>query len=416
MTSIAYGALWLFVFSMPWETMLVLPGIGLANRAFGMAAAGLSVLAVIMSGRFRKLHAFFIAGLLFLIWAGLGLFLYHSGERLPHKFWTFAQLLLFAWMVWQLAPSRKAQVGLMLAYILGCYVAAFDTILLLRSAAAITKRLAAGGGDSNDFAMTLALAIPMAWHIGMTDRRAWIRLLCRGYLPVALVALGLSGSRGGMIASMVGLLIVPLSMHNLSPGKLVTAIVVLGASGALAIAYTPETMIERLGTAGSEVASGGLSGRLKLWKAGLRVYEERPIFGYGSGYFKNAITPILGTASQVAHNSYISLLVEEGIVGWLLYMTMLAMVFINVMALPPPERRFGLVLLATLMTAMLPLTWEDRRPTWFVMASLLGFACSHRIPGPAPVRGQVEPEIAYAGSRPRGRPAEPALGVRGPAR
>ncbi len=32
MTRIAYGALWLFVFSMPWETMLIIPGVGLASR------------------------------------------------------------------------------------------------------------------------------------------------------------------------------------------------------------------------------------------------------------------------------------------------------------------------------------------------------------------------------------------------
>ena len=44
--------------------------------------------------------------------------------------------------------------------------------------------------------------------------------------------------------------------------------------------------------------------------------------GYGTGLFKGAITPKLGGAAQVAHNSYISVLVEQGIVGFLLYMTM----------------------------------------------------------------------------------------------
>jgi O-antigen ligase len=291
-------------------------------------------------------------------------------------------------------------------------VAAFDTILLFRHAAEITKRFAAGGGDANDFAMTLALAIPMAWYIGSVHERGWVRLICRGYLPVAIVALGLSGSRGGMIATMVALLIVPLSMHHLTPGKLVTAIVMLGLSGALAIAYTPETLIERLGSTGTEVTTGGLSGRLKLWKAGLQAYEEHPIMGYGSGYFKSAITPILGTASQVAHNSYISLLVEHGIVGWTLYMSMLVMVFLAVMAQPPPERRFGLVLLACLMTAMLPLTWEDRRPTWFVLSTLLGFCCAARVRGAGPGRPQQQPAVVHAAPRVGARPPEPVVGAR----
>jgi O-antigen ligase len=245
----------------------------------------------------------------------------------------------------------------------------------------------------------------------MVNERAWVRMVCRGYLPVAIVALGLSGSRGGMIATMIALLIVPLSMQNLTPGKLVTAIAMLGVSGGLAIAYTPETLIERLGSTGTEVTSGGLSGRLKLWKAGLRAYEEHPVFGYGSGYFKTAITPILGTASQVAHNSYISILVEQGVVGWTLYMSMLLMVFLAVMAQPPPERRFGLVLLATLLTAMLPLTWEDRRPTWFVLSSLLGFACAYRGRVPAGSRQQPQTVVTHAGPWTGGRPG-PVVGAR----
>jgi O-antigen ligase len=180
----------------------------------------------------------------------------------------------------------------------------------------------------------------------------------------------------------------------------------------LAVAYTPETLMQRLATTGTEVTEGGLSGRLKLWKAGLRAFEEKPVIGYGTGNFKGAITPILGTASQVAHNSYISLLVEQGVVGWALYMSMLIMVFLAVMALPPPERRFGLILLATLGTAMLPLTWEDHRPAWFVMAALLGFAKSSRGMPMGMWRSHSQSDLAPSASRPTARPAGPMVGVR----
>ncbi len=377
-----------------------------------MVAAGLAMIAVLISGRFRRLHLFHVAAVLFLLWAACGLFLGHTGERLPHKFWTYVQLLLFIWMVWELAPSRRAQLGLMLAFVLGCYVSVFDTIQLYRNTAELLNRYAVGGGDSNDAAMTLALAIPMAWYIGSVHQHPVIRLVCRAYLPVAIVALGLTGSRGGMIATMVALLIVPLSIHTLSPAKLVSAILVLGLSGALAIAYTPETLMQRLATTGTEVTEGGLSGRLKLWKAGLRAFEEEPVMGYGTGYFKNAITPILGTASQVAHNSYISLLVEQGVVGWLLYMSMMALVFLNVMALPPPERRFGLILFATLATAMLPLTWEDRRAAWFVMSALLGFATAYRAMPRGVWSPQSHPGVAHAAPHLAGRPGAPIVGAR----
>jgi hypothetical protein len=88
---------------------------------------------------------------------------------------------------------------------------------------------------------------------------------------------------------------------------------------------------------------------------------------------------------------------------------MLVMVIFAVLAQPPPERRFGLILIATLMTAMLPLTWEDRRPTWFVMSTLLGFACAARVKGPW--RPQQQPAVVHAGPR-VGRPPVPVVGAR----
>ncbi|HVD33697.1 MAG TPA: hypothetical protein VNC19_08985, partial [Gemmatimonadales bacterium] len=71
---------------------------------------------------------------------------------------------------------------------------------------------------------------------------------------------------------------------------------------------------------------------------------------------------------------FVSVLVEEGLVGFLLYLSMLIAVFRAILRLPPLERRFGLVVFATLIVAMLPLTWEDRKVVWVILASLLGLA------------------------------------------
>ena len=110
-------------------------------------------------------------------------------------------------MIWELAPSRTRVLGLMLAYVLGCLRRRVRTPSWCSGRRRrITKRFAAGGGDSNDLAMTLALALPMAWYLGIVYREPLLRWICRGYLPVAAVALGLTGSRGGMLATMVALL------------------------------------------------------------------------------------------------------------------------------------------------------------------------------------------------------------------
>lgn len=374
MVSLMYPFLWIFVFSLPWERILLLPGIAIVSRVTGGLAVGFALLTVVLSGRFRRWHAFHVWALLFWLWAGACFLVYHSGDRLPAKYWTYGQLLLVLWMVWELAATEARVRGLFVAYVAGAYVAAFDTLLLFREQADAMRRFAAGGADPNDMAMVLALAIPMAWHLGSSAPSAVVRWLGRAYLPVGVLTIGLTGSRGGMIAATVALLVVPLSMTKLTPGRMISAMIMLVAAGALAVAYVPETTIERLATIGTEVEGGRIGGRGKLWRAGLEAYGQRPITGFGTGHFKSAITPILGPAAQVAHNSFISVLVEQGIVGFTLYMGMLVAVFRSAMKLRGLERRFALVLLATLGTTMLPLTWEDRRVVWATLAMLAGYA------------------------------------------
>jgi O-antigen ligase len=191
---------------------------------------------------------------------------------------------------------------------------------------------------------------------------------------VGLVAIGLTGSRGGMVATMVSLLIVPLTVTKLSPAKRAVMFALLCVAGTLAVSYIPDTLVQRFASTSTEVEDLRFGGRFKMWVAGIRAATQKPIMGYGTSGFKTAIRPILGDATQVAHNSYISVLVEEGLVGLCLFAGMLIAVFLSLLNLPPVERRFGLVLQATLCVTMLPLTWEDNKAVWVVLAMLLGLS------------------------------------------
>jgi O-antigen ligase len=381
MISLAYIALWIFVFSVPWERIIVLPGLSIISRTAGALALGSALLAVVISGSVRRWHGLHIAALFFVIWAGFSLLALHIGG-IPQKYWTYVQLFAMMWMIWELAPSEQRLVGLLTAYLSGAYVAAFATIFVYLTRAGAMRRWSAGGADPNDLAMSLALGLPVAWYLGMTSPRPLLRWVYRAYLPIALVVIGLTGSRGGLVATMVALLIVPLTMTKLSPGRLVAAIVILGVSGALAVTYVPETLFERFASTGTEVEDMRFGGRFKLWIAGLHAFTQRPVMGYGTAGFIGAITPELGRLSQVAHNSFLSVLVENGTVGLLLYLMFFVAVFLSILKLRSLKRRFALVLLATLMVAMLPLTWEDHKIVWFMLAALVGLS---QVTG-APVR------------------------------
>ena len=412
MKSIAYAALWLFVFVLPWEGVVRVNNMAIMSRATGILAMGCTVFAVLSSGRLRRWNALHVAALLFVLIAGFELLVYHSGTRLPDKFYTYVQLFLMIWMIWELAPSRNQVLGLLCAYVLGAYLASFQTLLVFRQTGGGLRRYAAGGVDPNDLAMTLSLALPMAWYLSNSYRKPLLRWICRLYLPVAVVAIGLTGSRGGMLAGIVALTIVPLSMTRLSPSRLVITIAMLFLSGALAIAYVPEKIVERLATTSTEVEGLRVGGRFKLWKAGIRALPENPLLGYGTSGFIRAISPQMGSASQVAHNSFVSVLVEQGLIGLMLFLLMFAAAYRGVRRLPLLERRFGLVLMATLVVTMSPLTWEAKKAVWFVLAVLVGFSQALKAMPADRLASRIRPGPIPVGSSTARRPVGPAAAWR----
>lgn len=408
MISLAYAALWAFIFAIPWEDIVFISGLGTLTKILGGLALGFALFAPVLTGRLRRWHLFHVAALVFVITsAGVLLFL-HRGERLPHKFWTYVQLFTVLWMIWELAPSARRVLGLLMAYVLGAYVAAFGTINAYLRGAGSVRRFTAGG-DANDLAMILVVALPMAWYLGMTYRRPLLRWACRAYLPVGVFAVGLTGSRGGMLTGIVALMIVPLTMTKLSPARLTTAIAMLVIAGALAVAYVPDRIVQRLATTGTEVEDLNLGGRFRVWKAGARVFTQRPLLGYGTGSFRAVVAQQLGEV-KAAHNSFLSVLVEQGMVGFLLYSMLFLSVFLEVLHLPLLERRFALVLLATLVVAMLPLTSEDAKRVWFVLAALLGLSRA-QVVGMARAARQPRPPQPAPTARPRraARPLEPVI-------
>src|SRR5205823_736208 len=128
-------------------------------------------------------------------------------------------------LFWEFARERSDQDRLMLAYCLGALVAIaqvaynfsagveyYDasTVSTVREFTRLNhSRYAVSGFDPNDCGVTLALGIPMAWHLFVNGRGA-VRLIA-AYVPAACIAILLTASRGAFLSMVVALLIVPLA-------------------------------------------------------------------------------------------------------------------------------------------------------------------------------------------------------------
>ena len=89
----------------------------------------------------------------------------------------------------------------------------------------------------------------------------------------------------------------------------------------------PLSSFQRLGTTGTEVTQGDLNGRTEQWRQGIRAFMEHPVQGVGTDMYRS-----VNTLNKVAHNSYLSVLVEEGLIGFVMFASILAIVALRVRA------------------------------------------------------------------------------------
>ena len=404
---LAFGLLWLFVFSNPWERLLIASG-ATYNHLIGIVALVITVLLVMARRRlrpWRRAHWFMVA---FLGWATLSLFWTPDFPMSLAVVVIYLQLGAQAWLLWELAPTEEAQTSLLVAYVLGTAVSALAILSTVRAGLTTTQlyggeRYAMGGTDPNELGLTLALSLPMSWYLltrRHAGRRPWWTAGYLGLFFLALVGVLLTASRGAVLATLAALLIVPLSLSRLSPGRRLA--LVLGLLGvACAVRFlVPQGPWQRLVTTYTSVREMQLSGREEIWPLGIQMFWEHPFFGVGTGAFAAAIEEIYYRA-VLAHNTFLSILVENGLVGFALFTGLMIALVSRLRRLPVARRNLWAVLLLTWAIGVFGLTWLARKPTWLLFGLLAAQATPARREAPA-AAGELAPPASEtaAGEQP----------------
>ncbi len=402
MSKVAFALLWCFAFVIPWEEVVYLPMFGSVPRLVGVVACTVGGLYVLARGTVRPLSSFHVLAALFVLWTGMSGFWSIDPEATRVRFVTYVQLAVLAWLIWELASAPGRQRALLQAYVLGAGIGALGIIHSYLSGAALDPQAARFSGlnaNPNELGLTLVVGIPIAWclAIGQPHRRnAWMWHL---YLPLAITAVFLTASRGAFVAAVVALLIIPWTLRYL---RLRTTVVLCGlaiGSVALAGSLAPEASLQRIRTTPSDMAAGSFGGRGVIWKSGLQVVQEHPLVGVGAGAFGAAVEPMLRTP-WTAHTTFLAILAEEGVVGLVLFLAMVATTVTPLARLPNLQMKLAVVLLAVLAVGSLSIAWDYHKQLWLVLGLLaVQVAPQVALRVAAPAAGRMGGKPPEAGSR-----------------
>jgi probable O-glycosylation ligase (exosortase A-associated) len=173
--------------------------------------------------------------------------------------------------------------------------------------------------DNNDFSLALSMAVPMLFYLGWTERKPEIRKVFFFSLPLTVITVGLTRSRGGFlsVAAAIGMLVLR-SRHRLN-GILVGCLVAVAAFFA-----APQDYKERLMTILEPSREGSANSRLRAWGIASRMALDNPVLGVGMYKFRQHYRQYHpnfqpGEDVIVAHSSYFQIWAECGTPALLLY-------------------------------------------------------------------------------------------------
>lgn len=178
--------------------------------------------------------------------------------------------------------------------------------------------------DNNDFSLALAMAVPMLWNIGMSERRMVLRRAFLMMVPLTAFTVLLTHSRGGLLSLMgaVGVLV----WRSRYRSRAIALSVVLGLA---AIPLLPEDMRERFTSIADYENDGSANARFRSWAVAVKMATSNPFLGVGMSNFRGSYlryqdnpTPaeLAGQDIFVAHNSYLQIWAETGTPALILYL------------------------------------------------------------------------------------------------
>lgn len=366
MRRVTYGLAVVLIFMVPWEDSITLVTLGSLVRVVGLLCAGFWLITILLDGRFRKPHLFHVLTILFFLWNLVSVFWSPNTEATIQRMKTYSQIILIMLIYWEVFQEPENLKAGIQAFVFGAYVLITSTIYnFIRGNVAVEYegRFSATGVNAVDLALILMIGLPIAMHLGFTAEQnkkgSLLKIVNFTYIPLAIFAIILTGSRTSLIA------IIPFGFYLIGTRQIkfnhkVLIIGILFVSLLALLPFVPQSVTTRLGSLGASVEAKDLGGRVGLWLQSINILSKHPLLGLGSGALDSAI-------GSAAHNTFISVVTETGIIGLVFFIIILAIVFIQALSIPNENSKHWVAIYLIWIIGVFSLSWEFRKLTWLFL-------------------------------------------------
>ncbi len=197
-------------------------------------------------------------------------------------------------------------------------------------------------GDNNHFAIVMTMVIPLLGHLSKFSANRNVKLGLFGMIPLTVLAVIATQSRGGFIAlAVVGLWYVLTSKR-----KHIGIIAVL-VCGGLVMGFASDDWVARIQTINTAKEDSSLQQRIGAWQVNTAIALQNPIFGGGPlvsevgtmwslfrdapgllGFLPMDLNGLPGRGRAV-HSIFFQAMGDLGFVGFILFLVILGNAFIT---------------------------------------------------------------------------------------
>lgn len=353
----------LMIFLIPWGEGLY---DGLA-KVVAMPTLALTLLMVVLHGSHRDFSAFNLFALLLAFWYLVGIWWTPAMSWGPEILRTYFMLIMMSFMFTYLINIPYKFRWAYQAYVCGTLTA--TGIIFNNFLNGVTgpyyNRYTVEHIETDNMAIILSLGIPMAVWLYTQYRHPLARLFNVASIPIIFYGIFLTGTRTGLVTGVIGLMYLAFTQRKASFNlkMIYTGAVIGGAIGVVSLA--PKASVERIFSLGKSLQSGDLNYREVIWQHSIDAWKDSTILGNGTGSLGVVLNPY-HVEFAWAHNSYVQILTENGLIGLAIYLLMIGSLLYYALKCDVETKFFLLTLWVTIAVSQMTLHSQNLKEIWFV--------------------------------------------------